>query len=93
LAIAKPNKVMTVLNFTIVASDMVWQWYLDELGNKHVREIIGREAVKFIEELKFTTNEVQKTILVPKEIEGQSPYQQKMQDRKDETGADGSDGN
>lgn len=40
---------MTSINYIIVASDMVWQWYYDEHGTKNFRELLGREAMQFIE--------------------------------------------
>ncbi|WP_149243551.1 hypothetical protein [Dyadobacter sp. 32] len=39
----------TSINYIIVASDMVWQWYYDEHGTKNFRELLGREAMQFIE--------------------------------------------
>lgn len=65
---------MSSINFTIVATDMVWQWYHDELGNKHVREIIGREAMKFIEALAPTIQK-KTAILSPPEIEEENNVQ------------------
>ena len=43
---------MSYTNYTIVAPDMVWQWYYDELGTKNVRELLGRDAIRFIENSK-----------------------------------------
>ena len=71
---SKSQKAMTTINFTIVATDMVWQWYHDELGNKHVREIIGREATKFIEELRPSIQK-KTAILSPPEIEEENNVQ------------------
>lgn len=39
---------MKEIHFTIVAPEMVWLWYY-ERGNKHVKELLGKEAIKFIE--------------------------------------------
>lgn len=43
---------MKELNYIIVSSDMVWQWYYDALGGKHFRELLGKDAQVFIEILK-----------------------------------------
>jgi hypothetical protein len=37
------------LQFVIVSEEMVWQFYYDESGSKHFRELTGRDARKFIE--------------------------------------------
>jgi len=39
---------MEELNYAIISSDMVWQWYYDKLGSKHFKELLGREAHAFI---------------------------------------------
>ncbi len=39
---------MEELNYSIVAPDMVWQWYYDKSGTKHFKELLGREAQFFI---------------------------------------------
>ena len=39
---------MEELNYTIISPDMVWQWYYDKLGAKHFKELLGKEAQKFI---------------------------------------------
>ncbi len=39
---------MTPVYFAIIAPDMVWQWYYNEHGDKHVKEIVGRDATAFI---------------------------------------------
>ncbi len=45
----KSYNMKTSINYIIVASDMVWQWYYDEHGTKNFRELLGREAMQFIE--------------------------------------------
>jgi len=44
---------MKNLNFTIISEQMIWLWYYDELGNKHLKELLGKEAKDFIQD--FTT--------------------------------------
>jgi len=39
---------MEELNYTIISQDMVWQWYYDKLGAKHFKELLGKDAQKFI---------------------------------------------
>lgn len=76
---------MASVNFTIVASDMVWQWYYDELGGKHVRELIGREASRFIDDLKMNIGE--KKVFIGSLREVQSDYQMKKGAQDDVTKA------
>ena len=44
------KKILTMeeLNYLIVAPEMVWQWYYDENGAKHFKELLGREAQFFV---------------------------------------------
>lgn len=44
---------MKNLNFTIVSEEMIWLWYYDELGTKHLKELLGKDAREFIKD--FTT--------------------------------------
>ena len=39
---------MEELNYTIIAPEMVWQWYYDESGGKHFKELLGKEAQMFV---------------------------------------------
>lgn len=39
---------MKEIHFTIVAPEMIWLYYF-ERGTKHVKELLGKEAIKFIE--------------------------------------------
>ncbi|GLU53476.1 hypothetical protein [Dyadobacter frigoris] len=45
-----------VLHYVIVTEKMVWQFYYDEYGSKHFRELLGDEARKFIESIPVETN-------------------------------------
>lgn len=40
---------MKELNYRIIAPEMVWQWYYDENKEKHFRELLGKDAQKFIQ--------------------------------------------
>jgi hypothetical protein len=44
---------MMLTHYTIVTQEMVWQWYYDEMGDKHVRELLGKQAAAFIQERDF----------------------------------------
>jgi hypothetical protein len=46
--------IMKNVNFTIISEEMIWLWYYDELGNKHLKELLGREAKDFIQD--FTSS-------------------------------------
>ena len=39
---------MKELNYLIISPEMVWQWYYDELGGKHFKELLDKEAKFFI---------------------------------------------
>lgn len=40
---------MKELNYLIVSKEMVWQWYYDSCNGKHFRELIGKDALLFIQ--------------------------------------------
>ncbi|CAG5000132.1 hypothetical protein DYBT9275_02398 [Dyadobacter sp. CECT 9275] len=37
--------------YKVVAPEMVWIYYYDELKNKHFRELLGAEARRFIDDI------------------------------------------
>lgn len=39
---------MTGLHYSIVSEKMVWIWYYDELGSKHLKELLADDAVAFV---------------------------------------------
>ncbi|GGB77508.1 hypothetical protein [Dyadobacter sediminis] len=39
---------MEILHFTIVSEEMVWIWYYDSLGSKHLKELLAKEARDFV---------------------------------------------
>lgn len=39
---------MEILYYTIVSEEMVWIWYYDSLGGKHLKELLAREARDFV---------------------------------------------
>jgi hypothetical protein len=41
---------MKKLHYTVVSEEMVWLWYYDQLGSKHVKELFAKEARDFIKE-------------------------------------------
>ena len=61
---------MKELNYLIISPDMVWQWYYDQLGGKHFKELTGKEAQLFIEILKTKRNLYIEDILPPIQIFG-----------------------
>jgi hypothetical protein len=63
---SKHQKIMASFQHTIVAAEMVWQWYFDQTGTKHVRELLGKEAIKFIEDLRRSDLETKNESTVPK---------------------------
>ncbi len=39
---------MTGLHYSIVSEKMVWIWYYDDLGAKHLKELLADDAVAFV---------------------------------------------
>ncbi len=39
---------MTGLHYSIVSEKMVWIWYYDQLGGKHLKELLADDAAAFI---------------------------------------------
>ncbi|WP_353720470.1 hypothetical protein [Dyadobacter sp. 676] len=39
---------MTGLHYSIVSEKMVWIWYYDALGTKHLRELLADDAAAFV---------------------------------------------
>lgn len=48
--------------YMIVGPKMVWQWYYDEKGGKNIRELLGYEAVRFIENIPSQAKCVENTL-------------------------------
>ena len=42
---------MTGLHYSIVSEKMVWIWYYDELGGKHLKELLADDAVAFVKRI------------------------------------------
>jgi hypothetical protein len=47
---------MEKLHYAIVSEEMVWLWYYDELGGKHIKELLDKEARSFIKSVAQTLN-------------------------------------
>ncbi|ACT91617.1 hypothetical protein [Dyadobacter fermentans] len=43
---------MTGLHYSIVSEKMVWIWYYDHLGGKHLKELLADDAAAFVKRLK-----------------------------------------
>lgn len=39
---------MTALHYSIVSEKMVWIWYYDHLGAKHLKELLADDAAAFV---------------------------------------------
>lgn len=39
---------MAGLHYSIVSEKMVWIWYYDDLGNKHLKELLADDAAAFV---------------------------------------------
>ncbi|WP_166444441.1 hypothetical protein [Dyadobacter bucti] len=52
---------MKKLNFTIISEEMIWLWYYDELGNKHLKELLGKEARDFMQDFVSSKKVVKKS--------------------------------
>ncbi|GGM88421.1 hypothetical protein GCM10010967_21320 [Dyadobacter beijingensis] len=39
---------MTGLHYSIVSEKMVWIWYYDEFGGKHLKELLADDAAAFV---------------------------------------------
>lgn len=39
---------MTGLHYSIVSEKMVWIWYYDDFGGKHLKELLTDDAVAFV---------------------------------------------
>jgi len=39
---------METLYYIIVSEEMVWIWYYDSLGSKHLKELLAKEARDFV---------------------------------------------
>ncbi|WP_035333122.1 hypothetical protein [Dyadobacter crusticola] len=46
---------MEKLHYTIVSEEMVWLWYYDQLGSKHIKELLARDAMDFVKNMKAAT--------------------------------------
>ena len=44
---------MENLHSAIVSNEMVWLWYYDEFGGKHIKELLERDARDYIEKNKI----------------------------------------
>lgn len=53
--------IMKKLNFTIISEEMIWLWYYDELGNKHLKELLGKEAKEFMQDFVSSKKVVKKS--------------------------------
>ena len=47
---------MTGLHYSIVSDKMVWIWYYDELGGKHLKELLADDAVAFVKRMESQDN-------------------------------------
>ncbi|KQS26810.1 hypothetical protein ASG33_19875 [Dyadobacter sp. Leaf189] len=45
---------MEKLHYLIVSEEMVWLWYYDQLGGKHIKELLARDAMDFLKNLTGT---------------------------------------
>lgn len=39
---------MTSLHYSIISEKMVWIWYYDSFGGKHLKELLADDAVAFV---------------------------------------------
>lgn len=46
---------MTGLHYSIVSEKMVWIWYYDEFGGKHLKELLADDAVAFVKRVENET--------------------------------------
>lgn len=42
------TETMTGLHYSIVSEKMVWIWYYDDLGGKHLKELLADDAAAFV---------------------------------------------
>ncbi len=42
---------MAGLHYSIVSEKMVWIWYFDDLGGKHLKELLADDAAAFVKRL------------------------------------------
>ncbi|WP_342085647.1 hypothetical protein [Dyadobacter sp. OTU695] len=42
------TETMTGLHYSIVSEKMVWIWYYDDFGGKHLKELLTDDAVAFV---------------------------------------------
>lgn len=42
---------MTGLHYSIISEKMVWIWYYDEFGGKHLKELLADDAVAFVKRM------------------------------------------
>lgn len=39
---------MTGLHYSIISEKMVWIWYYDDFGGKHLKELLADDAAAFV---------------------------------------------
>lgn len=45
------TETMASLHYSIVSEKMVWIWYYDEFGGKHLKELLADDASAFVKRL------------------------------------------
>ena len=45
------TRTMTGLHYSIISEKMVWIWYYDEFGGKHLKELLADDAVAFVKRM------------------------------------------
>lgn len=45
------TKPMESLHYTIISEKMVWIWYYDEFGGKHLKELLADDAAAFVKRM------------------------------------------
>ena len=62
---------MEELNYIIISTELVWQWYYDKYKGKHFRELTGKDARHFIEILNTKAHIYIEDILPSNQIRGE----------------------
>ncbi|WP_221391203.1 hypothetical protein [Dyadobacter sp. NIV53] len=62
---------MKELNYIIISTELVWQWYYDQHKGKHFRELTGKDARHFVEILNTKQNLYIEDILPESQIRGE----------------------
>jgi hypothetical protein len=45
------TKLMTTVHYSIISEKMVWIWYYDEFGGKHIKELLADDAAAFVKRM------------------------------------------